>query len=45
VTLTLDVSFARRLAGRRLNVEVLATGPAGFEQLDIDPVGTLTVTR
>jgi hypothetical protein len=27
------------------NVEVLATGPAGFEQLDTDPVGTLTVTR
>ena len=45
VTLTLDVSFARRLADRRLQVEVLATGPAGFEQLDDDPVGTLTVTR
>jgi hypothetical protein len=45
VTLSLPVSFRHRAVGRTLGVEVLATGPDGYEQLDIDSAGTLTVTR
>jgi Tol biopolymer transport system component len=43
VTLTLEVSFKPRAAGRTYVVEVLAVDDAGQEQ--IEPAGTLTVTR
>ena len=42
--LTLELSFKPQAAGRTFQVEVLATGPEGFEQLEIEPAGTLTVT-
>jgi Tol biopolymer transport system component len=42
VTLTLDVSFKHRAAGRSYLVEVLATDSAGHEQ--IEAAGTLAVT-
>jgi Tol biopolymer transport system component len=41
VTLTLDVSFKHRAAGRSYLVEVLATDRAGHEQIEV--AGTLTV--
>jgi len=41
VTLTLDVSFKHRAAGRSYLVEVLATDSAGHEQIEV--AGTLTV--
>jgi hypothetical protein len=45
VTLKLALSFRRRASARRLRVEVLATGPRGFEQFDVKPAGTLMVKR
>jgi Tol biopolymer transport system component len=41
VTLTLDVSFKHRAAGRSYLVEVLATDSAGHEQIEV--AGTLSV--
>jgi hypothetical protein len=36
---------ARLGALRILGVEVLATGPDGYQQLDIEPAGTLAIKR
>jgi hypothetical protein len=45
VTLNLGLQFKPSLAGRTLHVDVLATGPDGFEQLGDEAAGTLTVTQ
>jgi hypothetical protein len=45
VTLKLALSFKRRPAARPLRVEVLATGPPGFEQVGSELAGTLRVRR